>query len=74
MLTGADELRARIENPALFAAADDLLEAEMARRGELTFTLPSSNGLRPVDREASGDRDTVADHTHTQSYEERVAA
>lgn len=31
----AEELRARIAHPALFAAADDLLEAELARRAEI---------------------------------------
>lgn len=30
----ADELRARVNDPALFALADDLAEAEMMRRGK----------------------------------------
>jgi hypothetical protein len=47
---GASELHVRIENPALFAAADDLAEAEMARRAGATPAAP--NWLTPREVEA----------------------
>lgn len=45
----ADELASRMANPAIFAAADDLAEAELARIGE--FQPPPARSVDEIDEE-----------------------